>query len=104
MGLQSDARSYIAEKLGSSYINVLQWRDMWAFIFQRKSNEKKAFAESYQKSPDFNSWGDAVLIRTSIKRETDGYSECIWEENEINRRRREFCEKYEGYEGVCRCE
>ena len=102
MSLKSDARNFI-EKLGSSYINLVGWRDMWAFIFQRNGNEKKAFAESLQKSPDFNSWGRDVLIRTSVKREWDVYSECNWGESESTQRRREFCDKYDGYEGVCSC-
>jgi len=103
MSLESDARSYIADKLGSSYINHLGWRDMWTFIFQRNNIQKKAFAESYQKSPDFNSWGNEVLVRTSVRRESGMQDECNWEDDERNRRRRDFCEKYEGYEGVCRC-
>lgn len=103
MGLQSDARSYISSKLGSSYINALAWRDMWVFIFQRDRNNIKALAESYQKSPDFDRWANAVLVRASVRRETDVQTGCNWETNEENRRRREFCEKFEGYPGVCGC-
>lgn len=103
MGLTSDARSYIADNLGSSYINRVGWRDMWGFIFQRNGNQKKVFAESHQKSPDFDKWANDVLIRTIVTRESDAHGECNWEDNESNRRRREFCNKYEGYEGVCGC-
>ena len=103
MQLNSDTRSYI-EKLGSSYFSLVGWRDMWAFIFQRNGREKKAFAESHRKSPEFNIWANDVLIRTSIKRQWDLYSHCLWEENASTSRRREFCDKFDGYEGVCRCE
>ena len=102
MQLNSDTRSYI-EKLGSSYISLVGWRDMWAFIFQRNGREKKAFAESHRKSPEFNIWANDVLIRTSLKRQWDLYSHCLWEENASTSRRREFCDKFDGYEGVCRC-
>ena len=101
--MESDVRSYI-EKLGSGFISHLGWRDMWAFIFQRNSKEKKVFAESHRKSPDFDSWANDVLIRTSLKREQDVASECDWEDNESNLRRREFCQKIEGYGRVCHCE
>ena len=103
MQLNSDTRSYI-EKLGSSYISLVGWRDMWAFIFQRNGKEKKAFAESHRKSPEFNIWANDVLIRTSLIRQWDLYSHCLWEENASTSRRREFCDKLDGYEGVCRCE
>ena len=77
---------------------------MWGFIFQRNSNQKKAFAESHQKSPDFDSWAKDVLIRTSFKREKDVSSECNWDNSDSNLRRREFCQKLEGYGRVCHCE
>lgn len=77
---------------------------MWAFIFQRNSKQKKVFAESHQKSPDVDSWAKDVLIRTSLKREQDVASECDWEDSDSNLRRREFCQKIEGYGRVCHCE
>ena len=101
--LESDVRSYIA-KLGSGYANTVGWRDMWAFVFQRNSNQKKAFAESHQKAPDFYSWAKDVLIRTSFKREKDVSSECSWDDSDSGVRRREFCQKFEGYGRVCHCE
>ena len=106
MGLTSDVRSYIADNLGSSYINRVGWRDMWGFIFQLSGNKKKAFAESHQKSPEYDKWANDVLVRTTVIKTRGGsvHDECNWQENEGNQRRREFCKKYEGYEGVCRCE
>ena len=103
MSLESDVRNYI-EKLGSGFIKDLGWRDMWAFIFQRNGKEKKVFAESHQKAPDFDNWAKEVTIKTSLKREQGVASECAWENNDSNLRRGEFCEKLEGYGRVCHCE
>ena len=103
MNLESNVRSYI-EKLGSGFIRDLGWRDMWAFIFQRNSKEKKVFAESHQKAPDFDHWAKEVTIRTSLKREQGVASECGWDDSDSTLRRREFCEKLEGYGRVCHCE
>lgn len=104
MSLKTDSRDYIADKLGSSFIKDLGWRDTWVFIFQRNSKFKKVFAESHQKSPEFDSWAKGIWIRASVKREPKGMdNDCDWEDNESNWRRREFCQKYEGYDGVCRC-
>lgn len=100
--LESDVRSYI-EKFGSRYINVLGWRDMWAFIVQRATSQKNAFVESHQKSPDFESWGQNVTIRAYLRRVTGVTSECNWEQSDTGRRRAEFCQKFEGYGRVCHC-
>ncbi|XP_015775820.1 PREDICTED: protein O-linked-mannose beta-1,2-N-acetylglucosaminyltransferase 1-like [Acropora digitifera] len=102
MSLKSESRDQIVEKLGSSYIKDLGWRDTWVLIFKRTNNYKKTIAESHQKSAGFNSWAKGVLLRASITREPEE-TDCNWEDNESTRRRIEFCEKYEGYEGVCRC-
>lgn len=102
MSLKSESRDQIVEKLGSSYIRDLGWRDTWVLIFKRTNNYKRTIAESHQKSADFNSWAKGILLRASITREPEE-TDCNWEDNESNRRRIEFCEKYEGYEGVCRC-
>lgn len=99
----NDVRDYL-EKLGSGFIRDLGWRDMWAFIFQRNSKEKKVLAESHQKTPDFDHWATAVMIRTSLKREQGVAIECGWENNDSNLRRKEFCQKLEGYGRVCHCE
>lgn len=101
--MESDVRNYI-EKLGSGFIRDLGWRDMWAFIFRRNSQEKEVFAESHQKAPDFDHWANDVTIKTSLKREQGVASECSWENNDRNMQRREFCEKVEGYGRVCHCE
>lgn len=101
--LDGDVRSYI-EKLGSRYVNVLGWRDMWAFIYQQATNQRKTSVESHQRSPDFDSWGSDVTIRAYLKRETGMSTECNWEQNDAGRRRAEFCQKFEGYGRVCHCE
>ena len=76
---------------------------MWAFIFQRNTKEKKVFAESHQKAPNFDNWATEVMIRASLKREQGVASECRWENSDSNIRRREFCQKIEGYGRVCHC-
>lgn len=96
------ARSFI-RKLGSSYINKVGWRDMWAFVVQRINNEKFVYAEGFQHSTVANEWAAPVIIHTTVPLRPQSIVECSWEDNEENRRRKEFCDKFDGYGSICRC-
>lgn len=90
----------LLRRLGSRRAQVISWRDMWAMVTQKGS---KMFGESYSKSTDFNTWGASVLLRAEVPLVPIEESECEWEDNEENARRREFCNHIEGYGSVCSC-
>lgn len=96
-------RSFI-RKLGSSYIDHVKWRDMWAFVMQRINNEKFVYAEGFQRSADDHDWAYPVTIHTTVPLRPQSVLECSWKDNEENRRRKEFCGKLDGYGGICKCE
>lgn len=86
--------------LGSENFGRLGWRDMWAFIVQKKG---KVYAEGFQKAKSINTWAEAVSVEVSFPLQTVESSECHWEDSEVNKRRKDFCNKYEGYGSVCSC-
>lgn len=101
--LSKNARMFI-KGLGSSYINQLKWRGMWAFVVQRLDDRNMVYGESFQDSPEYNQWGKPVKLRTSVKLLAENIVNCNWGDSEVSRRRKGFCDKYEGYENVCNCE
>ena len=96
------ARSFI-RKLGSSFINQLGWRDMWAFVAQRINNEKFVYAEGFQHSAIEHDWAPPVTIHTTVPLRPESVVRCSWEDNEENHRRRKFCDTFDGYTGICNC-
>lgn len=60
-------------------------------------------AEKHYKSPALSSWGDPVLLKTDVLLSSAEEAECHWADTELNRRRRRFCSKVEGYGSVCSC-
>ena len=53
----------VLKRLGSSKANDLNWRDMWAFVTIKGGH---VFGEQVAKSPDFNSWGNPILLRAEV--------------------------------------
>ena len=101
--LMMQARSFI-KNLGSSYIGDVGWRDMWALVMQRISGRNRLYAEGFQKSPSYQDWALPVSIHTNVPIRTEKTVDCHSEENEESARRKTFCAKFDGYEGVCDCE
>ena len=100
--LMKSARSFL-ESLGSTYISQLQWRDMWAFVAQSVNNEHFVYAEGFQHSQNDQEWASPVSIHTTVPFRTEMIVECSWENNEANSRRKEFCDKFDGYKDICKC-
>ena len=97
------ARTFL-KYLGSSYANQLQWRDMWAFVTQRINNENMMYAEGFQHSPSVEDWASVVAIHTTIPlTAAQANVECSWGNDEANRPRKEFCDKFDGYKDICKC-
>jgi len=102
--LSEEAVSFLSS-YGSSFVKHLQFRSTWAFIVSgTRSNQRIIHAESFQNPSGDGKWASPVSIRTLIKLLPDNVVKCSWEDTTANRRRREFCDKYEGYGDVCKCE
>lgn len=85
---------------------------MWAFVIQKTENGARVLGESYQncltktkQRCDYGygeGWAAPVELIITFKAEKKGHY-CEWEDTLSNRRRRDFCSRYEGYPGVCNC-
>ena len=100
--LMKSARSFL-KSLGSTYINQLQWRDTWAFVAQSVNSEHFVYAEGFQHSLNDQEWASPVSIHTTIPFRTEMIVACSWENDEANSRRKEFCDKFDGYKDICKC-
>lgn len=101
--LMKSARSFL-KSLGSTYINQLQWRDTWAFVAQSVNSEHFVYAEGFQHSLNDQEWASPVSIHTTIPFRTEMIvNQCSWENSEANSRRKEFCDKFDGYKDICKC-
>lgn len=117
------------QKLGSRFIKQLQWRDMWALILRKQSlsetdlqvgeslkhhieTHSKQFnlAESLSKSASFSNWAEPLEIWARVPLLDGGTStnrKCLWQTSNSSaedERRREFCNRIEGYGQVCDCD
>ena len=87
--------------LGSQSFESIKWRDMWGFVVQKRG---KVYAEGHHKSPNLDTWGEALTLSATFTLQPKDESQCNWKDTELNGRRKEFCNKYEGYGSVCSCE
>ena len=88
----------------SSFIKFLEFRSTWAFVVQKIKGNYVVFAESFQNPPKGNDWANPVRLRTMVRLLSENVVKCSWPDTVENRRRTEFCQIYEGYPDVCRCE
>ncbi|XP_008263538.1 protein O-linked-mannose beta-1,2-N-acetylglucosaminyltransferase 1 isoform X3 [Oryctolagus cuniculus] len=93
-----DTAKALLRSLGSQAGPALGWRDTWAFVGRKGG---PVLGEKHSKSPALSSWGDPVLLKTDVP--LSSAEECHWADTELNRRRRRFCSKVEGYGSVCSC-
>ncbi|KAJ7354809.1 hypothetical protein OS493_029815 [Desmophyllum pertusum] len=101
--ISKEAVSYLSS-YGSSFIKQLQFRSTWAFVVSRTADQRITHAESFQNPSNADEWASPIKIRTLVKLLPENVVKCNWEDTMDNRRRREFCDKYEGHGDVCRCE
>lgn len=95
-----DTAKALLRSLGSQAGPTLGWRDTWAFVGRKGG---PVLGEKHSKSPALSSWGDPVLLKTDVPLSSAEDAECHWADTELNRRRRRFCSKVEGYGSVCSC-
>ena len=98
MHFKKAGRNAIAT-FGSKLVNQVKWRDSWVYIVKKPY---KWLAESIQKNPAFDKWAPPSIVQVSvILAEKD--ESCDYGKGETAQRRKEFCDKYEGYRSVCTC-
>ncbi|XP_062507410.1 protein O-linked-mannose beta-1,2-N-acetylglucosaminyltransferase 1-like [Corticium candelabrum] len=97
--LKKPARQLLTN-LGSQYGNALGWRDMWAFVTQKRGS---VYGEKISKNPTVTEWGESVTLEAIVPTQSVSESECNWPESEENDRRKVFCNKFEGYGSLCDC-
>ncbi|KAG9277289.1 protein O-linked-mannose beta-1,2-N-acetylglucosaminyltransferase 1 [Astyanax mexicanus] len=95
-----DAAKNLLKGLGSQVAATLSWRDMWALVVKKGG---QVYGEKHSKSPALSTWGDPVLLKTEVQLTAAEEAECHWAETELNRRRKLFCSKVEGYGSICSC-
>lgn len=78
-------------RLGSTHAHELGWRDMWAMVAVKGG---RVYGEQLAHSPDFNTWGSAVMLRAEVP-----LVPFEGEEGGGNKRRRRT-EKGKGYRGT----
>ncbi|XP_047230715.1 protein O-linked-mannose beta-1,2-N-acetylglucosaminyltransferase 1 [Girardinichthys multiradiatus] len=95
-----DAAKNLLKSLGSQASLNLSWRDMWTLVVKKGG---PVCGEKHSKSPALSTWGDPVLLKTEVQLTAAEEAECHWADTELNRRRKLFCSKVEGYGSICSC-
>ncbi|KAI5614606.1 protein O-linked-mannose beta-1,2-N-acetylglucosaminyltransferase 1, partial [Silurus asotus] len=95
-----DAAKNLLKGLGSQVAATLSWRDMWTLVVKKGG---QVYGEKHSKSPALSTWGDPVLVKTEVQLTAPEEAECHWADTELNRRRKLFCSKVEGYGSICSC-
>nr|XP_046247523.1 protein O-linked-mannose beta-1,2-N-acetylglucosaminyltransferase 1 [Scatophagus argus]XP_046247524.1 protein O-linked-mannose beta-1,2-N-acetylglucosaminyltransferase 1 [Scatophagus argus] len=95
-----DAAKNLLKSLGSQVSLSLSWRDMWTLVVKKGG---QVYGEKHSKSPALSTWGDPVLLKTEVQLTASEEAECHWADTELNRRRKIFCSKVEGYGSICSC-
>ena len=102
--LRQPTRSLLG-RLGSKEMSQVGWRDMWAMVTIKGGAQDSGnlVAEAASRSPDFKSWGEPVELECRVPlaaSEEEYAARCRW----ASERRREFCDRIEGYGSVCSCD
>uniref|UniRef100_A0A8C5C508 Protein O-linked-mannose beta-1,2-N-acetylglucosaminyltransferase n=1 Tax=Gadus morhua TaxID=8049 RepID=A0A8C5C508_GADMO len=95
-----DSAKNLLKSLGSEVSLSLSWRDMWTLVVKKGG---QVYGEKHSKSPALSTWGDPVLLKTEVQLTASEEAECRWADTELNRRRKLFCSKVEGYGSICSC-
>ncbi|KAK5615686.1 Protein O-linked-mannose beta-1,2-N-acetylglucosaminyltransferase 1 [Crenichthys baileyi] len=95
-----DAAKNLLKSFGSQASLNLSWRDMWTLVVKKGG---QVCGEKHSKSPALSTWGDPVLLKTEVQLTAAEEAECHWADTELNRRRKLFCSKVEGYGSICSC-
>ncbi|XP_046860055.1 protein O-linked-mannose beta-1,2-N-acetylglucosaminyltransferase 1-like [Xenia sp. Carnegie-2017] len=97
--LKKTARNLL-KSLGSVYADELKWRDSWSFIVTKRGQK---YSEKHHHAADISNWGEPVTARATVPLVPAKQSQCAWDDSEESKRRRMFCDKFEGYGSVCSC-
>ena len=80
------------------------WRDSWAFITVKRGLQGMKHAEVHNHTTDPNRWGQPVIAQTYVELRPAEETTCNWRGDKEFDRRKSFCDKYDGYKGICNCE
>ena len=86
--------------IGSRLIDRLEWRNSWAFIGQKRCQWA---VEDLHKPPKPDEWSVPAKARISMMLIPNSDA-CDYGTDDEGNRRREFCENYDGYGNVCKCD
>lgn len=90
------------EMLGSTKIQQLGWRCMWAFV---TSSRGVALGEHIEINNNVDDWPPSANLQLLLEpSDTKDFTSCHWPDNVENVRRIEFCSQYDGYKDVCNCQ
>ena len=88
------------KRLGSVDIEHLTWRDAWLFVVQKAG---RTYYEQIKHSNTPYTWPAPLTKSLTIPLLSPESSECRWPDKPENRRRKVFCNLYEGYGQLCNC-
>ena len=94
-----DVARNVITNLGSQNINKLSFRDSWAFMTKISLGR---LAEDLMFKQDDQEWGDAAVVSVNLSLASH-QPECEYGSGDVQERRKEFCNKYDGYGNVCKC-
>ena len=93
-------------------VESVKWRYTWAFVTIKGGS---SLGEDVGRNVSQNKWGTPVNIHVNVPLYSQdcmcnligqflcNYVIACWADTPINRRRRLFCSKYEGYKEICDC-
>ncbi|XP_043225815.1 protein O-linked-mannose beta-1,2-N-acetylglucosaminyltransferase 1-like [Amphibalanus amphitrite] len=99
--MHSDLRFKLTE-LGSQFIPNLGFRDQWAMVTIKGSEQ--TLGETFSPAPVDGEYGGPLFLRVDLRPGSlPDTPPCDWPESEESGRRHTFCDHFEGYPGLCRC-
>ncbi|XP_046860062.1 protein O-linked-mannose beta-1,2-N-acetylglucosaminyltransferase 1-like [Xenia sp. Carnegie-2017] len=63
----------------------------------------REYSEKHHHAADISNWAEPVTARTTVPLVPAKQSQCAWDDSEESKRRRMFCDKFEGYGSLCSC-
>ncbi|XP_072026624.1 protein O-linked-mannose beta-1,2-N-acetylglucosaminyltransferase 1-like isoform X1 [Amphiura filiformis] len=85
----------VLKNLGSTQIFALDYREMWVFIGQKGIDGATPYEKIGNKLP--TSWGAKVDIQDCIPKQIEGTNSKV----AASRKKKKFCEEYDGYPELC---
>uniref|UniRef100_A0A8C2X284 Protein O-linked-mannose beta-1,2-N-acetylglucosaminyltransferase n=1 Tax=Cyclopterus lumpus TaxID=8103 RepID=A0A8C2X284_CYCLU len=95
-----DAAKNLLKSLGSQVSLTLSWRDMWTLVVKKGGG---TFSQCLQSKAAHACWPLTAMSNKLNVVLRPAEAECHWAATELNKRRKLFCSKVEGYGSICSC-